>query len=178
MKKLFSLLAAFALAFSFSGCVDDAPTKETAVSTASASTADTESEKSQKEIFALNETAVFSDLKFTANELKESSGSDFFEPDSGNVFIGVKFTIENISDEEKSVSPLLLFDAYVDDVKASYSISASCVFNDGSLTGTIGSGKKLVGWYALEVPKAWKCIEIDVNQTWTSNNAAKFNFTK
>ncbi len=135
--------------------------------------------KPQKVTFALNETAVFDNLKFTVTELKESNGGDtFFKPESGNVFVGIKFTIENISKESQNVSSMLLFDGYVNDVKCSYSFSANGAFDVGILDGTIAPGKKLVGYYSLEVPADWSNIELNVQQSWLSNNIATFVFEK
>ena len=171
MKKIFLLLLCVALCFSFVGCVeDDVPEKEVYTPQSSV-------EKSE-EIFGLNESAVFDALKFTAIEIKQSDGKDFFTPEAGNVFVGVKFQIENISDEEKAVSTILLFDGYTDDIKCDYSINASCVFDEGTLDGTIAPGKKLVGWYAVEVPASWRSLELQVQSNWLSNNKAKFVFEK
>ena len=95
-----------------------------------------------------------------------------------NVFVGVKFTIENISDEEQSISSLLSFTAYIDDVKCDYSISAATVFNEGTLDGSIAPGKKLIGWYSVEIPSDWKNLEIDVKPDILSDNTAKFVLSK
>lgn len=169
MKKIFIFGTLLMLCLMFSSCeIMESPIKETVSSQAS-------SHKSE-EIFGINETAVFSNLKITATEIKETSSKDFFVPEDGNVFVGVKFTIENISDEEQAVSTLLLFEGYVDDVKCEYSLSASCAFDEGTLDGSIAPGKKLVGWYALEVPKNWENIELNVQPSWLSNSSAKFVF--
>lgn len=117
-------------------------------------------------------------FKVTAVEIKESDGTDFFVPEAGNVFVGIKFTVENISDQEQSVSTLLLFEGYADDIKCEYSFSAACAFDEGTLDGTVSPGKKLVGWYAVEVPRDWSTIELQVQATWLSNNSANFVFTK
>lgn len=170
LKRLCCLVLATILCFCLSACVEDAPSKEIAET----------SSKTEKveEVFGLNETAVFSNLKFTATEMVESNGEDFFSPKNDNVFVGIKFTIENISDVKQTVSTLLLFEGYCDDIKAEYSLNAACVFDEGTLDGTITPGKKLVGWYALEVPKDWSNIELQVQSDWLSNNSAKFVFTK
>ena len=170
MRKIFAILLVLIMAISFSACLEDTPSKEEAGVTESAS--------KKEEVFELGETAVFDDLKFTATELKVSHGENFFTPESGNVFVGVKFTIENISEEEQSVSSILLFEGYVDDVKCDYSLSAACDFNDGTIDGTIAPGKKLIGWYALEVPENYQTIELQVLSNWLANNPAKFVFTK
>ena len=137
-----------------------------------------QAEEKGDETFGLNESAVFEKLKFVATEIKETQGTDFFTPEAGNVFVGIKFEIENISQEEQTVSTLLLFDGYVDDVKCGYSFSATCAFDEGTLDGELAAGKKLVGWYALEVPANWQEIELNVQSTWLSNNSAKFVFQK
>lgn len=171
MKKILCGALSLVLVVFLTACfAEEAPTKEQSDVQASA--------VKEEETFGLNEAAVFEDLKFTATEFKESDGDDFFAPESGNVFVGVKFTIENISDEEQSVSSLLLFEGYADDVKCEYSFSATYVFDEGTIDGSIAPGKKLVGWYALEVPKNWANIELEVQSNWLSNNSAKFVFTK
>lgn len=169
VKKI--IIAVFVLAILLAGCTEsNKPTKEKVQSQTST--------VQEEETFGLNETAVFKNLKFTATELVESEGDGFFTPENGNIFIGVKFTIENISDEEQSVSSILLFDGYVDDVKCEYSLNASCAFSDGTIDGSIEPGKKLVGWYALEVPQNWSVIELNAKSEWLSNNSAKFVFNK
>lgn len=169
MKKVVFLILCVVMCLSVVSCFEE-PVKET-------NSVSSQTEKTEQK-FGLNESAVFSSLKFTATQIKESDGENFFTPQTGNVFIGVKFTVENISDEEQSISTLLLFDGYVDDVKCEYSISASCAFDEGTLDGSIAPGKKLVGWYALEVPKEWKQLELNVQSNLFSNNSAKFVFEK
>lgn len=170
MKKLFLLALCLTICLSAIGCtVDRAPQKENATTTETQT-------NNTPQTFGLNESAVFSNLMFTATELSQSEGEDFFAPGAGNVFVGIKFTIENISNEEQSVSSLLLFEAYADDIKTDMSISASCVFDEGTLDGSIAPGKKLVGWYAMEVPANWKTIELQAQANIWSNNSAIFVF--
>ncbi len=175
MKKFLSLILIVALVFSFSGCLDtdDTPQKEQY-----GEGSNTEESVQKEETFGLNESAVFDELKITAIEIVENNGSDFFTPEEGNVFVGVKFVIENISDEEQTVSSLLLFDAYADDVKSEYSFNASCAFSNGTLDGTIASGKKLEGWYPMEVPQNWQSVELNVKADWLSTTSATFVFAK
>ena len=171
MKKILALILSVVLCVCFAGCVSDgAPTKETGTNNSQT--------EPKEEIFGLNDAAVFENLKFTAIELKESKGTTYFTPEAGNTFVGFKFEIQNMSDEEQTVSSLLLFEGYVDDVKCDYSLNAACVFDEGTLDGSIAPGKKLVGWYALEVPKDWQTIELNIKSDWLSNNSAKFVFTK
>lgn len=178
MKKLLAIISSIVFVLCLSACTsDDTPVKEQAGSSVESSE-QTGSSVESEEVFGLNETAVFDELKFTASELKESKGENFFTPKTGNVFVGIKFTIENISKEEQAVSTLMLFDGYADDVKCAYSLNASCAFDDGSLDGNVAPGKKLVGWYALEVPEKWSTIELDIKADLFSKGAARFVFTK
>ena len=181
MKKIIALILAVTTIFSLTACLEEAaPQKESyePEKSVAESKGDSKTEEKKQETFSLNETAVFENLKITALETKESAGKQFFEPEAGNVFVGVKFEIENVSAEEQTVSSLLLFEGYVDDVKSDYSFNASCAFSDGTLDGDIAAGKKMVGWYALEVPADWSKIELDVKSDWLSSNSAKFVFTK
>ena len=171
MKKVLALILSIVLCMSFAGCMSDgAPTKETGTNNSQA--------ESKEEIFGLNDAAVFEDLKFTAIELKESKGTTFFEPEAGKTFVGIKFEIQNVSNEEQTISSLLLFEGYADDVKCDYSFNAACVFNDGTLDGSLAPGKKLVGWYPLEIPVNWQTVELNIKSNWLSNSSAKFVFSK
>lgn len=173
MKKFLSFILCGIVIISLVACDVTEPTKNNEQS----SKTEFKTNKTEQ-IYSLNETAEFTDLKFTALDLKESDGDSFFVPQSGNVFVGVKFEIENISDEEQSISSLLQFECYADDVKCEYSLNAACAFDEGTLDGSIAPGKKLVGWYAVEVSSDWSNIEIDVLSNWLSNNPAKFIFAK
>lgn len=169
MKKVICVVLVCILCATCSACVaEEGPSKE--VGTTTTATVQTD------DTFSLNETAVFTDLKITARQIKESSGKDFFEPEAGKIFVGVEFVIENVSDEEIAISSLLQFEGYVDDVKSDYSVSAACCFDDGTLDGSIAAGKKLVGWYALEVPKNWGKIEVNFIPSLFSSNPAVFMF--
>lgn len=138
------------------------------------------SQTAKQEDYGLNQTAVFKNIKVTATEIKESEGDGdgFFEPSDGNVYVGVKFVIENISDESQTISSILLFDPYVDNVKCEYSFFANTEFGDGTLDGEIAAGKRLEGWYAVEVPANWSKIDLDVKSSWLSSKAARFVFNK
>ena len=151
---------------------DDKPKKEKGNSINSSSITTTD------EKFGINETAVFNTIKISADELKESGGSDFFEPENGKVFVGVKFTVENTSSEDKTISSLLLFDAYCDGTKCDYSLSANAAFDEGTLDGTLAPGKKMSGYYAVEVPTGWTEIELQVKSNWLSDTKAAFVFNK
>ena len=178
MKKMIKNIFCVALAVSMmvlvSACslLENGPSKETydGGSTSSAS--------KKSESFGLNETAVFDNLKITATEVKEVKGNTFLKPNSGNIFVGVKFIIENISDEEQTISSILLFDGYVDDVSCDFSISAAVAFDNQMLDGIVAPGKKVIGWYTVEVPENWKTLELNVQSEWLSNTSANFVLNK
>lgn len=171
IKKTLCVAFSAIMLLGFTACSSDEPAKESY-------SGEGVSVKEEKTTFALNETAVFKNLKITATELKESDGKSFFKPESGNVFVGVKFTIENISDEEQTVSSLLLFDAYADDVSCNYSITGTTAFGNETVDGTIAPGKKIVGWYGVEIPANWEELEINIKNDWLSDNPATFVFGK
>ena len=169
MKKLWIMLSTVFMAVVLVSCIlsDDVPDREQSGTGV----------YSEKDVFGLNETAVFKTLKFTATEVGETKESGLFTADSGKVFVGVKFTVENISDEEETVSSILLFDAYADGIKCEYSISANSAFDGGGLDGTLAPDKKMIGWYAVEVPENWKELELTVKASWLSKGSAKFKVT-
>ncbi len=141
-------------------------------------TSNEENAKLEEQFWGLNETAEFKNLKITATDIQESNGSDFLGPQEGNTFIGVKFEIENISDETQSISSMLLFEAYADGIKCDYSFTANTAFDEGTLDGDLSAGKKMVGWYAIEIPEDWQSLELEVKANWLSDNTAKFVFEK
>ena len=178
MKRIIATIIILVLCFAMAGCpaIEDEPTKE--AYTGNNSSTDNKNTENKKTTFGLLETAAFSNLKFTALELKESEGSTYLKPEEGNVYVGVKFEVENVSGEEQSISSLLLFEAYVDDIKASQSISGATAFTEGTLDGSIASGKKLIGWYVIEVAENWSEIEINAKAELFANSSATFVFTK
>lgn len=175
MRRIICCILMIVMMMSLAACdLDNTVGKETG--NASANTTGGTADKEQT--FSLNETAVFKTLKFTATEIKETYGESFFGASEGKVFVGVKFTIENISSEDQVISSLLLFDAYVDDVKCSESFTGAAAFNSEMLDGTIAPGKKLIGWYVMEVSENWTAIELNVQSSLISGSSAKFVFEK
>lgn len=133
-----------------------------------------ETTPSAKDTFGKNETVTLKDLKITLEDVDDSNGAEYFEAPEGKEFVGFKVSIENISDKDQAISSLLLFDAYIDSVKADYSINAAMAFSEGTLDGNVSPGKKLIGWYAIETPKDWKEIELEIKSSWLSSSKAKF----
>lgn len=171
MKKLLSVLLVIFLTASITACTSN---EGSAVEGKSAST----SQKVEKQSFGLNEAVTLKDLKITALKIEESNGIEFLEAEDGKIFVGVNFEVENMSEETQSVSSLLQFDAYADDTKCEYSFTANVAFGDGTLDGEIAPGKKLVGWYAVEVSQDWKQLELEFKADLLSDKKAKFIFVK
>lgn len=172
IKSIVCVALSVAILLSFAGCFSSEPGKEVDEPTSKPV------QESKEQTFGINETAVFNTLKITATEIKESKGSTYFGPDEGNIYVGINFTIENISDEEQTVSSLLLFDGYVDDVSCDLSFTGATAFDSKTIDGTIAPGKKIIGWYVVEVSEDWKTLELDVQSNWLSSAKARFVFNK
>ena len=67
-----------------------------------------------------------------------------------------------------------MFDAYADDVKCDYSLTAQMAFSEGTLDGELSAGKKMIGYFAVEVPTGTKQITLEVKSEWLSNSKASF----
>ena len=150
----------------------DEPKKETGGNGGSSSST---SKKAKDEKYSVGETAAFKNIKVTADEIIINAGSEYLEPEEGKKFVAVKFTIENISDEDQSMSSILLFDGYADDVKCDYSFSANMGL-EGTLDGDVSPGKKLIGYYGVEVSKDAKVLDLEVKASWLDSGKAVFSF--
>lgn len=137
---------------------------------------DNPSSAKKSQTYGLNQTAAFKEITITANKIETSTGDEYFAPAEGRVFVGVEFTIENISDEDRTISSVLLFDAYADDTKSDYSINANIAFGDGTLDGSLSPGKKMTGYYAVEVPVTTQKITLEVKDSWLDSSKAVFEF--
>jgi len=73
------------------------------------------------------------------------------------------------------MSSLLLFEGYADDIKCDYSFSAN-VGLEGTLDGNVSPGKKLVGYYGVEVSKDAGVLELEVKSSWLGSGKAVFTF--
>lgn len=126
----------------------------------------------------MGETAELNGVQVTLTNYKESSGSEWNKPSDGNVFVLAEFEISNGTDDEMVVSSMLSFEAYADDYKLDYSISA-LMENDGTqLDGNIAAGKKMKGWMGWEVPSDYANVEIHFTDNVWSNNKFVFLIEK
>ena len=184
MKKTKGMkrVIAFMLTLTLAGMVSVACGTEATPKKETADEQKTEQEPAEEEeqdiTFGLNETAVFDTLKITALEMKESEGDDFIKPAEGKVFVGVKFKIENVSEEDQNISSLMLFSAYVDDTKADTELMVPSEFSEGSLDGTLASGKSMEGYFVVQAGTEWQQLQLDVQSEWLSNVKAQFVLTK
>lgn len=179
LLRLIALLLVGSVMLLCSSCSDNVPEKENA-SALSSEAEENNSGSGKTETFTTGDTAVLDTLKITANELKElkSDESGFISAEEGKVFTGVNFTVENISDESQIVSSILLFEAYADDTKCELSFSAATAFPEGTIDGEIAPGKKITGWYTLELPENWTKLELHIAGSWLSDEKAVFTFSK
>ena len=149
----------------------------TSLFTACSDGSDTENEEetgsSKNAVYTLNETAVLENTKITAKQFKEVEASGYFGPGLGKKFVAVEFEIENIGDEDISVSSMLNFNAYEDDVKLEYSIDASIAV-DNSIDGVLAPGEKMTGWYAMEVFEHCEKIEVQYIEDFYSDSPKNF----
>jgi len=139
-----------------------------------------ETSEATNEVFGLNETAVFRNISVTAEELIindawESESFTLFTPSDGNKFVAVQFTIENTSDVDQHISTLLLFEAYADGVKLETSFGAASGL-PGTLDGNISPGRRMVGYYGVEVSQDAQELEIEVRSSWLGSGRATFVF--
>jgi hypothetical protein len=194
MKKKFStIFLVFAIScfmiLAIASTDDDTPVKETGGNEQQAATDDdaqqaaTDGDVQQEandERYVLGDTAMFRNINVTANEIiindswKDNQWS-FFEPADGNIFVAVKFTIENTSDEDQHLSTILLFDAYADGIKLEFSFGAASDL-EGTLDGSLSPGRKMVGYYGVEVSQNAEELELEVKSSWLGSGKAVFVF--
>ena len=177
LLRLITLLLVGSVMLLCSSCSDNVPEKENA----SAFSAEAQTDSSDKpEVFTTGDTAVFNTLKITANELKEvkSDKNGFSSAAEGKIFTGINFTAENISGESQTVSSLMLFEAYVDGTKCDFSFSAATAFPEGTIDGEVAPGKKITGWYTLELPENRTKLELHIAGSWLYEEKAVFTFSK
>ena len=118
-------------------------------------------ETPKTEIFEIGDTIKMGSLQFKVNSVRTSEGDEFSKPDEGNVYLCVDITIENISNEEETISSLLMF-KIVDKDGRSYDMA---IFADaeGSVDGSLGVGRKMTGELSFEVPKDINEFELEIN---------------
>ena len=96
----------------------------------------------------------------------------FVKPDDGKEFVLCVFKIQNNSDEDMTISSIISFEAYLDDVSINQDflgVQTKEGKKYNSLDGDIASGKRMEGVISYEVPNDWKKLEVKVTpDAWSS----------
>lgn len=126
----------------------------------------------------VGDTVTIKDVDITLLAVEENYGESYFTPDAGKVFL--LFNLEAVNNS-KSVKSFGIYhiSVFVDDYAASWSAAASSIKD--SFSGDIAPGKKMNGYYGVEVPEDWKTAEIHIAYDALSSstrNTAVFKYSK
>ena len=125
--------------------------------------------------YGVGETAERNGISITLLGYRESFGNNAVSPKSGNEFVFPLFEIVNNSNNDFTVNGESSFKAYSDDYLFDVSSSAAMALDgDNALDGTIGSGRKIRGYVAFEVPDNRDTLEVEFSPTFWGRN--KFTF--
>ncbi len=125
----------------------------------------------QLQVFNIGDTVECVDgLKITVNGVRTSNGGEFMRPIEGNEYIYVDATIENTSDEDKTISSLLMFDVVDYNGKSMDLVLAED--SNGHLDGTIKPGEKLSGEYVVEAPVERAELEFQFDSSLVGNKVS------
>ena len=182
MKKALLVLLAFVVCFSCTGCAllgvyFSSSTNSTEQNLPFDDEGD-EDQATSDETFGMGDEMEFDKLTFTAMEFKQLSSGGIFQPAEGKVFIGVRFIVENTSDEEVTVSSLVMMSSRADGETVTESISAVGAFGSKMLSGTLAAGDELTGWYCMEVSRDWQSFEIEIRPNLFSTEKATFVYER
>lgn len=158
---------------------EDNEVKEVSSKTTEASNkSSNKEEKKEKTEFSVGEIAEYDDIQVSLTKVVESKGDgQFVTPDDGNVFVLCSFEITNNSSSDITISSLMCFETYCDDVSLNEDImglQAPEAEGQNQLDGDIASGKKMKGVIAYQVPKDWKELEVNVSPGFWSSKDIKF----
>ena len=123
-------------------------------------------------ITEFNESVTISGLKISATEIRR----DVRAPTATHV-VAVRFVIENISNSEKGIFYYSSISAYADDVAVRERLGFMPDTDGERLAiGKIAAGKRMVGYYCVEIPEDAKRIELKVPLGNIGNRYANFAF--
>ena len=127
----------------------------------------------EKTSFNVGETAEYKNVQITLKKVITSQGDDMFvKPDDGKEFVLCVFKIQNNSDKDMTISSIISFEAYLDDVSINQDflgVQTKEGKKYNSLDGDIASGKRMEGVISYEVPNDWKKLEVKVTpDAWSS----------
>jgi uncharacterized protein (UPF0333 family) len=142
-------------------------------------TSSTASKAGKVTSYNIGQSATSNGITMTLASVTESKGSDYIKPTDGKIFLLCEFNIDNNSNKDLSISSVLCFESYVDGYSIDQSLTGlAAKGSKQQLDGKVASGKKMNGVIAYEVPKDWKELELQVNDSKLSGLKATFIFNK
>ena len=130
-------------------------------------------------MYGMGDEMVFDGLTFEALAFKQlGTVEGVFQPEEGNVFIAVKFAVKNTSDEDTTISSLTMMSSTVDGETVTESLTGVMNFDAKMISGDLGAGDELVGWYCMEVSRDWQSFEIEIRPNLFSTEKATFVYER
>lgn len=179
-KKWWFILIVVIVVLAVIGGINGSDDKPKKVDNSSTQTEDKKDDKKEEksnapEIFNIGDTIESDDFRITVNGVRTATvdSTGYYKPKDGNEFFLVNITLENISDEDKTVSSVMMFKV-VDQNGTSYDMT---IFPDaqGSLDGTVGPTRKMTGEYCVEVPQGATGLELEFEDILSKQVIVKLN---
>jgi hypothetical protein len=122
------------------------------------------------QVFNVGDTFKMDTIQYTVSSIRTGKGGDFVKPNQGNRFLYIMVTAENVGTKTENMSSLAMF-KLVDREGLSYDLA---IPEDakGSMDGELGSGRKMKGEIAYEVPEAIKDFELEITPSFLGNGMA------
>lgn len=151
---------------------------DSATSTQSNTTEEKTVVKEDTKKYSLGETATASNYEVTFSNLAEADlSSKNYKPDSGNVYVYISGTITNLSGGDVKFDKNRDYIFYVDNEKTEQ--ENNYILNDEEvLSETVADGRSFTRNMALEVPKDWQELEIEVNPVELAGKTITFHFDR
>ena len=167
-KKIWFWIVAVIIVAGIGGAGSDEPK---VVSEGDESTIETsqiqQNNTSKVKTFKIGDVIELNDFRITVNGIRTSNGSQFIKPSEGNEYLYVDATVENISNEEQTVSSVMMFKVVDQDGRT---MNQSIVDDaNGQLDGTVGAGRKISGEYVVEVPTGATGLELQFDSSLIGN---------
>ncbi|WP_368490846.1 DUF4352 domain-containing protein [Clostridium sp. BJN0013] len=153
-KKISVVIGVLFISIIFVGCSSESqPSKvgESKSDVQSTQTKSDQTQNSQAKTFKVGDVVQLNDYKVTVNSVRTSQGDDIFQPKQGNEFLYVDCTIENISNQQQTVSSVMMF--RVEDKDGRSYEQTITTDGNGQLDGDVAPGRKITGEYIVEVPQ-------------------------
>lgn len=124
-------------------------------------------------VFHVGDTVSTKDLQITFVSSGEyKSDNQYIQPQSGNTFWKFKFKFENISDSEQSLSSLIGWNCYADDMEEKQTYIYEDTEND--LSASLAPGRKIEGAVYFEVPKDSNSLEVEFKSNFLKSDRIIF----